>query len=392
MLSEFFKRGIVEIIEENSFSNRLKTGKPMRIKMGFDPTRPDLHLGHAVGLWKLRDLQDAGNTIIFLIGDYTTKIGDPSGRNTTRPILTDQEIKANAKTYFEQVSKILDIKKAEIRYNSEWFAKMNFADLLQLAGKFTVAQIIERNDFEKRIKEHCDIGIHELLYPLMQAYDSVVLEASVEMGGTDQKFNLMAGRDLQRKLGQEPQDIITVELLIGTDGKEKMSKSLDNYIGLTEDAKSMFGKVMSIPDTLIDSYFQLATRLSDSEIKKVRTQIQAGANPRDAKMRLAYEIVKLYHLEKEAKEVQEEFINVFSKKELPADIPEVKIPRGNYELPLLLQNIGAAESASEAKRLAEQGAVRIDEAKISDWKAPIAINDGMLVQVGKRKIYRIKIK
>jgi tyrosyl-tRNA synthetase len=361
MNEDFFEKGIVEIIDEKSLKAKLKTNKKLRIKMGFDPTRPDIHLGHAVGLRKLKELQDAGHKIIFLIGDYTAKIGDPSGRNTTRPVLTDQEIKENAKTYFNQVGKILDVKKAEVRYNSEWYKKMQFSDILQLLGKFTVAQIIERDDFEKRLKAGADIGMHELLYPLMQAYDSVMLKADVEFGGSDQKFNMLAGRDLQRKMGQTPQDVVMVRLLVGTDGKEKMSKSLNNYIAITDGPNIMFGKVMSIPDSAIPEYYELATDLTESAIEKVKKAVKSDANPRDLKLDLAYEITKLYHGEIAAKKAKEEFIKVFTNKEMPTDIPEVKLDHGTYDILLLLVDLKAVSSSSEARRLIEQGGVKIDE-------------------------------
>jgi tyrosyl-tRNA synthetase len=389
MDKNFFERGIVEIINSDSLKKRMD-GKKLRIKMGLDPTKPDIHLGHAVGLWKLKKLQDAGHKIIFLIGDYTAKIGDPSGKNVTRPVLSDKEIKENAKTYIAQVGKILDTRKIEIRYNSEWFKKMNLADILQLIGKFTVAQIIERDDFSKRLKSGSDIGVHELMYPMMQAYDSVVLKADVEFGGSDQRFNILAGRDLQKKMGQLPQEVFLVKLLVGTDGKEKMSKSLDNYIGITEAPEVMFGKVMSIPDSAIAEYFFLATSLDDSEIKKYLDQLQKGENPRNIKMALAFEIVKLYHNQRLAERAKEQFIQIFSKHELPSDIPEVKIEKGNYNLSVLLVNLGAVSSNSEAKRLIEQGGVKIDEVKISDPKAEIGIIAGMIIQVGKRKFYKIK--
>lgn len=390
MTDEFFKRGVVEIIEKKSLERKLKSGKKLKVKMGFDPTRPDIHIGHAVGLWKLRELQDAGHLIIFLIGDYTTKIGDPSGRNATRPILSDAEITENARTYFEQVGKILDVYKAQVWYNSKWFSEMRFHDILDLAGKFTVAQIIERDDFEKRLKSGQDVGLQEILYPVMQAYDSVMIEADVEFGGNDQKFNMLAGRNLQRKMRQEPQDIFMVKLLVGTDGKEKMSKSLDNYIGITESANSMFGKIMSIPDSLIIEYFELATRLPMKEVKKYEKELKEGKNPRDIKLILAFEIAKLYHNEKEAKAARDEFINVYSKGELPTDIPEVKIAYGNYELPLLLINLQAVSSKSEARRVIEQGGLKIDGTKITDPNSKVSVAKGMLVSVGKKKIYRVK--
>ncbi len=389
MDKDFFEKGVAEIIDEKSLKTKLSSGRKLRIKLGVDPTRPDIHIGHAVAIRKLRQLQDEGHKIIFLIGDYTTKIGDPSGRNKTRPILSDEEIAKNAKTYFDQVGKILDIKKTEIRYNSEWYSKMKFSEILELCSLFTVAQIIERDDFEKRLKSGSDIGIQETLYPIMQAYDSVILKADVEFGGTDQKFNILAGRSLQKKMGQEPQDIIMVKLLVGLDGKEKMSKSLDNYVGITESANSQFGKIMSIPDSLIIEYFNLCTDLPAKEIEKHKEDLKKGTNPRDIKEKLAFEIVKIYHSEKDAEGAIQEFKNVFTKKELPTDIPEVKIS-GNYELPLFLIEVGAAGSNSEAKRLIEQGGVKIDGAKITDPKSDIATHAGMIIQVGKKKVYKIK--
>lgn len=389
MTEDFFQKGISEIINEQSFRERLKKGK-IRIKYGVDPTRPDIHLGHTVQLLKLKQLQDEGHTIIFLIGDYTTKIGDPSGRNATRPILSDDEIKQNAKTYFVQVGKILNVKKTEIRYNSEWFSKMKFSDILLLAGKFTVAQILERDDFEKRFQGHNDIGLHELLYPLMQAYDSVVLKADVEFGGSDQKFNMLTGRELQKKMGQKPQEVVITKLLVGLDGKIKMSKSADNYIALTEDAKSMFGKIMSIPDVSIYEYFELLTELNQAELMKIREELDSDTNPRDIKLALAEKIVSMYHSNAEAQKAKQEFISVFAKKELPSDIPLVKMAEGNYELPLLLMNLGAVGSNGEARRLIEQGGVKIDGAKITESKIVIGVRKDMLIQVGKRKYYRIK--
>jgi len=386
--NDFFEKGVAEIIDKKSLEEKLKSKKKLRLKYGVDPTRPDIHLGHAVALQILKKMQDAGHTIIFLVGDYTTKIGDPSGRNTTRPILDDAEIKKNAKTYFDQVGLILDLKKTEVRYNSEWFSKMNFNDILQLAGKFTVAQIIERDDFEKRLKGGVDVGLHEMLYPLMQAYDSVVLKADVEFGGTDQRFNMLAGRDLQKKMGQTPQDIVMMEILIGLDGKEKMSKSLNNYIGISESPKSMFGKTMSIPDSLIKLYFELCTDESKSVAQKQMAKIKSGANPRDIKAELAEKIVEIYHGKKKAQEAKKEFFKVFSKKELPSSIPKVKLS-GNYELPLFLIELGAASSNSEARRLISQGAVKIDGTKVTDPKSQIATHKNMIIQVGKQKYYKI---
>lgn len=389
MDKDFFDRGIEEIINEKSFMSRIKSGKRLRIKFGVDPTKPDIHLGHGVSMWRLKELQDAGHTIIFLIGDYTTKIGDPSGRNTTRPVLSDEEIKKNAKTYLDQAGKILDLKKAEIAYNSKWFKKTTFANILQLAGKFTVAGIIERDDFNKRLKEGIDISFHELLYPLMQAYDSVVLKADVEFGGSDQRFNLLAGRELQKKMGQAPQEIITTPLLIGLDGKQKMSKSAGNYIGITESPETMFGKVMSIPDQLIVPYFELCTKETNVNIDKIKKEIKGGQNPKEAKEKLAQLIVELYHGADKAEKAKLEFTKVFSKKELPSNIPEVVLS-GTFSLPEFIVKLGATDSKSAARRLVEQGAIKVDGTKLGDPDSKISTHKGMVIQVGKIKFYKIK--
>lgn len=384
-IDEIFSRGIKEIINESSLKERLKSGK-LRLKYGVDPTQPDIHLGHAALLWKLKALQDLGHTIIFLIGDYTAKIGDPSERNTARPVLSDEEIKQNAKTYFEQVGKILDVSQTEIRYNSEWFAKISFAEVIKLAGHFTTAQIIERDDFAKRLKEGSDLGMHELLYPLMQAYDSVMLKADVEFGGTDQRFNMLAGRHLQKKMGQTPQEVVMTDLLVGLDDKAKMSKSAGNYIGIAESPNSMFGKVMSIPDSAIIDYYKLATLLSDEKI----AAIYKKSNPRDAKLRLAFEITKLYSGEEKAEAAQEEFIRVFSRKELPKEIETKNISKDEMRLDDLLVEANLAASKSEARRLIEQGAVEIDGKRFDDPNSIIKISDKeILLQVGKRRFLKI---
>lgn len=388
MKEDFWTRGIEEIIDEKSLVEKLKGNKKLIIKHGVDPTRPDIHLGHSVVLLRLKELQDLGHKIVFLIGDYTTKIGDPSGKSKTRPMLSDKEIAVNAKTYMDQVGKILDLKKTEIRYNSEWYKKLDFNDILQLAAKFTVAQILERDDFEKRLKMGSDVGIHEMLYPIMQAYDSIMLEADIEFGGTDQKFNMLAGRSLQKKFGQNPQDIVMMRLLVGPDGKNKMSKSLDNYIGISESANSQFGKIMSIPDSLIEEYFNLCTTLSDSEIKKLVDQMESGTNPRDIKEKLGLEIVTMYHGKAAAEKAANEFRNVFANKELPTNIPKVKIS-GNYELPVLMLELRSCDSNSEARRLIVQGAVKVDGVKIIDPKSEISTYKGMIVQIGKKKYYEI---
>lgn len=388
MTTDFWKRGIEEIINEKSFIQKLKSKKKLKIKLGVDPTKPDIHLGHAVLLWRLKELQNLGHKIIFIIGDYTTKVGDPSGRNKSRPVLSDKEIKTNSKSYFDQVGKILDLKKTEIKYNSEWYSKMNFNDILQIASKFTVAQIIERDDFEKRLKSGSDLSLSEMLYPVMQAYDSVVLSADVETGGTDQKFNMLCGRSLQKKFDQTPQEVITMKILVGLDGEEKMSKSQDNYIGITETAFSQFGKIMSIPDKAIHQYFSLCTLLSDSEISKKMAKIKKGINPRDIKEELAMNIVELYHGKKEALLAAKEFTKIFTKKLLPSNINKIKLS-GVYALPALILELGAATSSSEARRLISQGAVKIDKAKLTDPKSSISLRKDMVIQVGKQKYYQI---
>lgn len=389
MEKDFFIKAIDEIIEIKSLEKALCSGKKLRIKIGVDPTSPDIHLGHAVLLRKLRDLQKEGHKIIFLIGDYTTKIGDPSGCNTTRPMLSDEEIKKNSKTYLEQVGKILDVKKTEIRRNSEWYKKMSFADILKLAGKFTVSQILERDDFEKRLKAKKDVHLHEILYPIMQAYDSVALKADVEFGGSDQRFNMLAGRELQKKMGFPPQNIVMTKLLVGLDGKEKMSKSLGNYIGISESPEVMFGKTMSISDDLILTYFELCTDLSLKEIESIENRLKKGENPRDVKFLLAEEIVEIYHGKNSATEAKEEFLNVFAKKELPTNIPEVSI-EGTFPVFMLVHKTGGTSSISDARRLVEQGGVKVDGTKITDSKAEIATHSGMIIQVGKKKFYKIK--
>lgn len=387
-MNNYFEKGIEEVIERKSLLAKLQSGKKLRIKIGVDPTSTDIHLGHAVAIRVMKALQDDGHKIIFLIGDYTAKIGDPSGKNSTRPVLTDAEIKKNAKTYFDQVGKILDLKKTEIRYNSEWYEKLNFNDILQLAGKFTVAQIIERDDFEVRMKRGQDVSMSELLYPIMQAYDSVILKADIEFGGSDQKFNMLAGRVLQRKMGQPPQDLVLVKLLVGTDGREKMSKSLGNHIGINEPANSIFGKVMSIPDTLIIPYFELCTTLSQRDIQNYKHLIAEGENPKNIKIKLAQEIVTLYHSKEKALEAKEEFENVFVKKELPKEMKEIKLA-GNFKPIALLIATGAVTTNSEARRLVTQGALKIDQEKISDPDSEIAVRKNMTISVGKKRFYRV---
>ena len=389
-IEELLIRGVDEIIVEDSFKAKLKSEKKLRIKMGFDPTKPDLHLGHLVGLRILKKLQEMGHTIIFIIGDYTAKIGDPSGRNTSRPTLTDKEIKANTNTYFEQVGKILDIDKAEIVCNSKWFDKMSFSDVINLTTKFTVAKIIEREDFQKRIQEKHDIGMQETLYPMMQAYDSIMIKADVEFGGSDQKLNMLFGRALQKKMGMEPQDVVTVKLLVGLDGKKKMSKSLGNYIALNDSPQDMFGKIMSIPDDLIIEYFKLCTDVTMPALKIIEKELKEGKNPRDVKSELAKVIVEMYHSAEAAEKAAQEFEKVFSKREKPSEIPVQKIEVSECRMDDLLMKCQLAPSRSEAKRLIEQGGVEVEGEKVTNPYQSIQIKDEMVVQVGKRKYVKIK--
>jgi tyrosyl-tRNA synthetase len=393
---EFLKKGTVDLIREEDLRMKLersaKTGKPLRVKLGLDPTAPDIHVGHTVVIRKLKAFQDLGHTVIFLIGDFTGMIGDPSGKNVTRPPLSRDEVNANAETYKRQMFKLLDPEKTELRFNGEWMDNFNAADFVRLCAKTTVRQILERDDFTKRMAEEKPISLHELLYPLVQGYDSVALRSDVELGGTDQKFNLLMGRSLQREYDQEPQVIITTPLLEGLDGVQKMSKSLDNYIGIDEPAGEMFGKVMSVSDELMWRYYELLTDLSPAEISDLRSQISEGANPRDIKVRLAKLIIKDFHSQADADAAEEEFNRRFVQKEIPDEIEEKQISSGTYRLPDLLVDTGLAASKGEAKRLIEQGGVRIDGEKASNSAADIDVSsDTVLIQVGKRKFLRIKV-
>lgn len=370
--------------------HRLESGQPLRIKHGVDPTKPDLHLGHAVTLWKLKEFQGLGHTVIFLIGDYTARIGDPSGRNTARPVLSSDEIDRNAKTYLDQVGKILDVSKCEIRRNSEWFEKMNFAELIKLLGQITVAQVIDREDFQARLKQGIDVGMHEIIYPIMQGYDSVQLKCDVEIGGLDQKLNMLMGRDLQRKFGQPEQDIMIVPLLIGTDGVKKMSKSLDNYIGITESPEEQFGKIMSIPDGLILDYWKLCTTLPDAELENIANELKSDTNPRDSKIRLAKTIVTMYHNSAAADEAEADFIKTFQKGEIPDDLPIVPVRPNPTTLVDLLVVTSLVASKSEARRMIEQSAVKIDQQLMTDPDQIISPVSGMVVQVGKRKFAKLQ--
>ena len=390
---EIIKQGVDEIIGENDLIEKLKQGKKLTVKVGFDPTAPDLHLGHTVILRKMRQFQDLGHKVIFLIGDFTGKIGDPSGKNKTRPPLTDKEIKENANTYAEQVFNVLDKDKTVVDFNSRWGDQMTAADMIKLSAQSTVARMIERDDFSKRYKNNQPISIHEFLYPLMQGQDSVELEADVELGGTDQKFNLLVGRDLQKNQGMSPQTIITLPLLEGLDGVKKMSKSENNYIGITEDADQIFGKTMSIPDEIMFKWFDLLSLQSTDEIEKIKKSVDEGGNPRDAKIILALELTKRFTSEKEAETAKENFFKKFAKNELPSDIEEKTVKhKGDYPLPNLLKDIDFASSTSEALRLITQGAVKVDQIKVDSKDFHIEPNTKKLIQVGKKKIIYITIQ
>lgn len=387
------KTGTVQVTPESDLAKKLERGIPLRIKLGMDPTAPDLHLGHAVVLSKLRQFQDLGHHVIFLIGDYTARIGDPTGKSKTRPPLTEQQIKVNSKTYFDQISKILDPQKTEIRYNSEWLSKLSFADVIQLAGKLTLARLIEREDFQKRMSDNAPIGFHELLYPIMQGYDSVALKADVELGGTDQTFNLLMGRFLQEQFSQEPQVIITVPILEGLDGSHKMSKSLGNYVGLWEPANEAYGKLMSVSDELMWKYYSLLLLKTDEEITAMQNGIaDRSLHPMNLKKAMSHKIVERFWTAKDADMAQQQFEALFQQKDY-SKAQEVDLP-GDTPNPVwiadLIKRMGAVKTTSEAKRLIDSGAVAVDDATITDFKAEIKWTSGSIVKVGKHKIYKIK--
>ena len=387
------KRGCDELLIEEEFAQKLArsaaTGTPLRIKLGLDPTAPDIHIGHTVVLNKMRQLQDLGHSVIFLIGDFTSLIGDPSGRNQTRPPLTREQIEANAKTYFEQAALVLDREKTEIRYNSEWSLPLGADGMIKLASRYTVARMLERDDFTKRFQAGVPISIHEFLYPLMQGYDSVALQSDLELGGTDQKFNLLVGRELQKQYGQEPQCILTMPLLEGLDGVEKMSKSKNNYVGISEKPSDMFGKLMSISDELMWRYFGLLSFRSIEEIAGFRRECQAGRNPRDFKVLLAQEIVARFHSQADAERALEDF-NHRAKGGVPDDIPEVTLSGAPLPIGQLLKQAGLVPSTSEALRNIEQSGVRIDGTTITD-KALKVEPGTYVVQVGKRRFARVTL-
>ena len=387
------KRGVDELISEDELLAKLKSKKQLIVKAGFDPTAPDLHLGHTVLINKLRHFQQLGHQVIFLIGDFTGMIGDPSGKNKTRPALNETEIKENAKSYKKQVFKILDPKLTDVRFNSEWSSKLGAEGIIKLASQYNLARMLERDDFNKRYKSNQSIALHEFLYPLIQANDSIALEADVELGGTDQKFNLLVGRDLQRAVGQEPQVVLTVPILEGLDGKNKMSKSLDNYVGIDEDPKEMFGKIMSISDELMWRWFDLLSFKSTNEIAKLRAEQAKGKNPRDIKIQLAKELIARFHDDKSAELAEDKFINQFQKKNIPVEIEELLITISEDSIPLanLLKKSGMTSSTSEAMRMIQQGAVRIDEEKVFDPKLLISAGTSAIYQVGKRKFKKITL-
>jgi tyrosyl-tRNA synthetase len=389
-MDELLTRGVDQIFGQPELEQAIASGRHLRIKFGVDPTRPDLHIGHAVALRKLRQFQDMGHTVIFLIGDYTTKIGDPSGKSKTRPMLTDEEIAAHVKTYLDQVGQILDVKKAEIRYNSEWLGKLTFGDLINLASNMSVAQIIERDDFKNRLESGQELAMHEILYPLMQAYDSVALQADMEFGGTDQLFNLMAGRSLQKKLGQKPQIVFTCELLVGLDGVKKMSKSLDNYVGVTDTPLDMYGKIMSLPDSLIVSYYRLTTEIELSVIDELVKTLAQGANPRDSKASLARETVRIYNGDKAALKAEADWNSTFRDKQGPAaeQIDEIKLTgKDNFLIDFLVAS-EIIPSRTEVRRLISSNGIKVDGEVVTDENQ--AITGGEMIQVGKRRFFKLK--
>jgi tyrosyl-tRNA synthetase len=391
---EVAKRGCAELLVESEFLGKLvrsaATGRPLRIKLGLDPTAPDLHLGHTVVLNKLRQLQDLGHTVIFLIGDFTATIGDPSGRNTTRPPLTRAQIEANAHTYFEQASRVLDASRTEIRYNSEWSDPLGARGMIELAAKYTLARMLERDDFTRRHRGGLPISVHELLYPLMQGYDSVALRSDLELGGTDQKFNLLVGRELQKEYGQEPQCILTMPLLVGLDGVEKMSKSKGNYVGITDAPDDMYGKLMSISDDLMWTYYELLSSLSIEQIAALRAQCASGSNPREAKVQFAAEMVERFHGPAAAAAAREAFEARYARGALPHDLPEVRVAGAPIGVARLLKQAGLVPSTSEALRNVEQGGVRIDGDRVTDKALTLAAGR-YLVQVGKRRAARVTV-
>jgi len=382
-------RGVAEIIVKEELLQKLRSGRPLRLKQGFDPSKPDLHIGHAVGLRKLRQLQDLGHQVILIVGDWTAQIGDPSGRDESRTMLTPQEVRANAQTYMDQFFKIVDRSRTEVRWQSEWFGKFTLADVFNLTSRFTLAQMMAHETFRKRWESGSPLTLMELMYPLLQAYDSIAIEADVEFGGTDQKFNILAGRELQAMLGQRPQDVFLVPLLPGTDGR-KMSKTFGNTVDLSMPPDQMYGKLMSISDDMLMDYLTLVTDIPDEELEQIATDLRAGTvNPRDVKMRLAREVVGYIHSPEAAARAEEEFVRVFQRRELPTDMPEFAVPAGGINIVDLMVQAGVAGSKSEARRLIQQGGVRLDDATVDSVDRLVEPREAIL-QVGKRRFLRLK--
>ncbi len=390
-ISELLCRGVKMFFEETDLKKKIKSGKQLRIKLGIDPTAADLHLGHAVVLRKLRQFQDLGHKAVLIIGDFTTLIGDPSGRTASRPQLTQQQIRDNMKDYINQAAKVIDIEKAEIHYNSEWFGQKPMSFLMDLAGRFTVARLIEREDFQKRLKAGLDVSMLELLYPLLQGYDSVAIDADVELGGYDQCLNLLFGRKVQRALGKPEQNVLMVPLLIGIDGEKKMSKSVGNYVGLDEKPAKMFAKTMKISDDSMWDYFELLTDIPQAEVDNLKVDVnKKRVNPRDVKIKLAHKIVSIFYNKKEVDFAQEEFVRVAQEGSLPSDIPAVEIKDKSLNIPDLLIALGAVKSKGEARRLCDQGGVKIGGAVKNNWQEAVEIKSGTIVQIGKSKFFKIK--
>lgn len=389
-IDNLLNSGVAEVIVKEDLKKKLYSGKKLRIKLGIDPTGFDLHLGHMVVVHKLAEFQKLGHQIILLFGNFTGQIGDPTGKSETRTMRTQEELEKNAKHYIDQVASVLDVSKVEVAWNADWLAPLSFADVVKLASNFTVMQMLERDMFQDRIKKGAPISMHEFMYPLMQGYDSVALEADVELGGTDQTFNLLAGRVLQKAYGQEPQNILTVPILVGTDGSMKMGKTTGNYIGVQEDPKDVLGKTMSVPDNLILTYFELAARCPKEEVELYKSRMEKGENPRILKMELAKKIVELYFDEETANKAEEEFNKVFQKKDIPDEIEEKKIAHKEIGLIDLLFETGLVETKSEARRLIQGGGVKINQEKIDNIEAEINIStEGTLIQAGKRKFLRV---
>lgn len=391
LVSDVLTRGVEEVIVRDHLEAALQSGRKLRVKFGIDPTAPDLHLGHTVPLRKLAAFQELGHTAVLIIGDFTATVGDPSGRSDARQSLSEKDVRANMKKYLEQAGKVIDVKKTEVRYNSEWYKKAGIGFLYDLLSKVTVQRALERDDFQKRIREGHDLSIIEMVYPLLQGYDSVAVAADVELGGTDQKFNLLTGRKIQRRFGMEEQDILTVPLIEGTDGVRKMSKSVGNYIGLTEAPDSMFGKLMSIPDTLIEKYFIALTAVPMEEIGEMQRAMRGNElNPRDAKLKLAETIVAMYHGLAAAKRERERFLATFSERRAPDEMPEIAMREGAMAAVDMLIALGLASSKAEARRLIAQKAVDIDGEVIADPGASVAVRKGMIIKIGKHRFIRIR--